>query len=454
MQEIVKSSMPSLDECCNQLLSMCGSPFYNSILGERDPEGNVWMPMGSMPWANAYNRFFHTIYFYRVARWQSDFLYFANPYATACIDSLVNSVVGSGFTYQCETDEEQEKLAEFIQKSKWKKRSREAAIRTMKSGECFLRKFGDDDMRFVEPDLVFDSEHMGIETEEDDYETIKRYWINEQPVEPDQIQHRKLALSGEKRGVSILFSISSHLQAAEQLLHNLTRTADQQSRIAWIVEHEANQASVKEYEASIRNQLAPGERWAGTIGGKYTEIEAGATIHTNKGSTWQFPGAALDASKYIEVLHAVLRLCASRVGIPETVLTNMDEMGAYNSSIIASNHATRGMTVLQEQFAEWDLDLFEMFGFDRSRIKVIAPEIPKHDVNQTVAAVNCLKTNNLASDSTLAKMFDVNYEHEKTIMAKERPEQPANGNGESSLPTSEPSSIDTKQDKPEENEAS
>lgn len=428
--------------------------------------------MGSLPWSPAYARFFQTARFYKIARWQSDYLHRTSPYAQACIDALVTLVLGSGFAYQAENQALQDRLDAFLHKTKWKKRSREGYIRLLKDGEVFYRKC-DDDLRFIEPDYVWHSENMGIELAPTDAETVLAYWVagqeghserieHDPKPEKQEIQHRKLALTGEKRGLSVLFSISSHLQSAEQLLTNLTRTADQQSRIAFIRKHKASQEAARELHTDIIAQSRANQaRENGGISaaniGNYETYKAGTIIDTGDGSEWTSPGAAIDASKYIDVLWAVLRLCASRLSIPETILTSMEEMGAYNSSVISNSFCHKGLTVWQEKLAEWDLELFEMFGFPSDKITVVAPEIASHDANQTVAVAECLKRNKWASDETCAKMFDINLAAEiarQPDLAQKDDQEPAQQLDQGAPEEkTEPEPLDTKDQPSEANAA-
>lgn len=428
MQEQNNNRTPTIEECIQECTLL--APELKSVLfGGPDKDGTLWQPIGGLPFSPAYLRFFHMAWFNKVQRWQADYLYRVNGYAQSAVDNLVTMTMGCGFQYDCENDSLQNRLDGFLHKTKWKSRSREAFIRLLVHGECFFRIF-DDELRFVDADHVYDSENMGIKTSETDYEEVQSYTINGERVSPDEVQHRKLALSGEKRGTSLLFSISSHLMAAEQLLHNLTRTADVQSRFAVVRSHKANAAAVQVFKSGIQ----AGERGQGLQRGleghreNYEAYEPGSMVDSADSVDWNFPGSAIDAEKYVAVLRAVLRLCAARVGLPENILSqDQDSMGAYNSSLVADGHSTKAMEVWQQRLAEYDLDLFEKCGFDSSKIKVVAPEIALHEKSQTVLEAGFLKTNRMASDQTIAAMFGIDLAAEIEIQPDlaDRTPQPA-----------------------------
>lgn len=458
-----RKTMPTIDECIQEC-SLIVPEIRELLFGRPDGSGTIWQPMGTLPFSSAYLKYFQTAWFYKIARYQSDYLWRANGFSQAAINNLVTMVMGSGFSYQADNESLQNRLDDFLHRTRFKRRSREGFIRLLTQGECIFRKFGDD-LRFVESDYLWDGQFMGVEMDPEDQETVISYYVGGEPVSPDEIQFRKLALSGEKRGVSVLFSIGAHLIAAEQLLHNLTRTADQQSRFAVVRTHKGNQEAARAFRDTIVDTTPrptdPNNPNGGTRE-NYESYKPGTMIDSPDSVNWTFPGSAIDASKYIDVLHSVLRLCTCRLNIPETVLIDQSKMGAYNSSVVADGHCTRGMSVWQETLAEYDLELFEMFGFDSSRIKVVAPEIAPHDAAQTVTVAECLKRNKWASDATCAKMFDINLEAEierQPDLAEKDPE-PDQEQGQNQLPgqqpgqekENEPESLDTN-DQPSEADA-
>lgn len=446
-EQKVITRMPSIEECMQESWGLADE-LKSFLLPDRD--GTIWQPIGTLPFSPAYARFFQTVWFNKIQRWQSDLLWRVNSYAKAIINNLTTMTMGSGFQYQCENESMQNRLDAFLHRTKFKKKSRRSFVELLTWGETFYRQFGDD-LRFVHPDLVYDPLHMGIEQDPEDYETIERYWIMGKPVDASEVQHRKLGWEGEKRGVSILFAIASHLTNAEQLLDNLTRTADQQSRFAFIRKHKGNQQAVEQFRSQIVSNEPASILGPCTSRDTYENYRPGSIIDIGDGTEWDSPGAAIDASKYVDVLHAIIRLCAASVSLPEYIIgSSQDDMGAYNASLVADGHSTKAMEVWQEKLAEWDLELFEMFGFDSSKIKVIKPEIALHDKNQTVLQGNFLLDRKLASKSTVAKMFDINYKDELEQMELEPEEE---------LPEADPlvnenpeistASLDTK-DKPQE----
>ncbi len=99
-------------------------------------------------------------------------------------------------------------------------------------------------------------------------------------------------------------------------------------------------------------------------------------------------------------------------------------MGAYTASLVNDSHCVKGLKIWQEKFAEWDLNLFEKAGFDTNRIKVELPEIAINNKNEQVIAANFLLNAQLASKSTVAASFGLDYSEEEKIIATEPKTEP------------------------------
>lgn len=389
-----------------------------------DANGSYWQPVvGTAPGAsNAFLHFFRTALFNRWQRMQARFLYKVNGYAISLVDSMASMIIGEGFNYVCEDESEQQRLDEMFRLNKWHHRRCDSFKRVLVDGEVFERMFGDK-LRFVDPDSVFDDTYnLGVITSPNDYEDIIEYVIHNrtsiETVPADQIQHRKLAGFDELRGTSVLFAVASHLVDAEQLLKNLTRTADQLARIAWVRTHEANAASVLAYRSSIQSQ-PQNQRHDQFIDGRHSlenseNYRAGTVLDTSDATKIEFPGQGIQADSFISVLRAELRLVAARAGIPENVLSqDQDSMAAYTASLVADSHCVKAMEGWQRKLIDWDLDLLEMMGFDRDKLHITGPEIAIHDRKQLVEVGNFLIDKRLASKETVGKMFEIDYDEEK-----------------------------------------
>lgn len=304
----------------------------------------------------------------------------SNEYAINGLENRINYVIGQGHRYHVVPKHEegadialrvQELLDDFLEKNDWTRRQQEIMRRQDRDGEVFIRMFpsrqGMMQLRFVEPDQVYTPRHLvddpsstfGIQTDRNDVEYVYGYWIDEQWIDAEQIQHRKANVDGNvKRGIPLYGPVRKNLRRAEKLLRNMSVVAEIQSAIALIRKHTTSGAdSIRRFvqnqaDGSATNSAAERTK-------TYQHFSPGTIIDASGGTEYEFPIAAIDASRYILVLQAELRAIASRLVMPEFMLSSDASNANYASTMVAEGPAVRMFERMQHQIIADDLRLFK-----------------------------------------------------------------------------------------------
>jgi len=276
-------------------------------------------------------------------------------------------------------------LDDFVLENDWFSRQQEILRRKDRDGEAFLRVFvgkdGQTRVRFIEPEDVYTPEdfrpesfdretgsrnqnpvHFGIQTLPGDAETVTGYWVNGQFIPAREIQHRKANVDAAvPRGVPVFYPVRKNLLRAEKLLRNMSVVAEVQSAIAIIRKHQgATRLGIENFAASnadaqVRNF---GSHSAQRMS-FYRQYTPGTILDTSPGVEYQFPVAAVDASRYILVLQAELRAVASRLCMPEFMLTSDASNANYSSTMIAEGPSVRMFERLQREMIKEDSRLLK-----------------------------------------------------------------------------------------------
>lgn len=304
----------------------------------------------------------------------------ANEFAINGHENRISYLVGNGHVYRVvaargEEDDEavvrevQRVLDEFLRVNRWHQRQQEIVRRKDRDGECFLRLFpapdGTTRLRFVEPDEVATpaerqsdpSASFGVQTEPDDVETVRGYWVNGQFVDAEAIQHRKANVDGNvKRGLPLFYPVRKNLRRAEKLLRNMSVVAEIQSAIAIIRKHRAATAAGLDHFVAAQADLS-----ATTAAGRTTYFRRyapGTILDAMAGTEYEFPAAGIDAGRYVTVLQAELRAIASRLVMPEFMLSSDASNANYASTMVAEGPAVKMFDRLQHELIEDDIELF------------------------------------------------------------------------------------------------
>lgn len=367
-----------------------------------------------------------------------------NEFAINGHENRVSYVVGSGHAYLAAASkgrsanaalvgEVQTWLDDFVRTNRWHHRQQEILRRKDRDGECFLRLFPAADgilrVRFVEPDQVKTppeyaadpAARMGIQTDPADVETVLAYWIDGRMVDAQVIQHRKANVDANvRRGLPLFYAVRKNLRRAEKLLRNMSAVAQIQSAIALIRKHQSAGAAIDQF---VRNQttVASPSQPAGV-----QRYAPGTILDASAGIDYQFPAAALDAARYVTVLQAELRAVASRLVMPEFMLTSDASNANYSSTMVAEGPAVKMFQRLQQEMIEDDLALLDravshavavgrlpVESIGSVAIRAIAPTVAVQDRLRDAQADQILVRNGAMSAATMAMRHGLDPQEEE-----------------------------------------
>ncbi len=267
----------------------------------------------------------------------------------------------------------QEVIDEFLDLNTWRRRQAETQRRMDRDGEAFLWFFADDDgrtrVRFIDPERIATPDHLrtdagvssdedgsvsfGIVTDPDDVETVHAYWVDGERIPASEIQHRKCqADANVRRGVPLFYPVLRTLRWADNLLRNMAAVSDIQTAIALIRKHQANGSSPLE---NLRRSSATFTTDHPTTGRAYfQQFQPGTILDVYANTEYDFPARGLDASRYVQVLQAILRAVASRLVMPEFMLTSDASNANYSSTLVAEGPAVKMFERLQHDLMDDD----------------------------------------------------------------------------------------------------
>ena len=344
----------------------------------RDANGEYWRPIAANSWSGKHDAIFDETHLTSL-REQSRNLVLTNEFAINAIENRINYIIGVGHKYHAIPFEEtehnlaeqvQECLERFCDENQWSRRHQEIVRRLDRDGEVFLRYFmgidGVTKIRFVEPSQVScpndysqDKNHtFGIHTDSHDVETVHGYWIDGEYVPSLEIQHRKANVdSNVKRGLPLLFPVRKNFKRIEKLLRNMSIVAEIQSAIALVRKHTgATAESLRRYSQGQSHGATVDSQTGQTL--NVQRFTPGTIIDTYGQTDYEFPVAAIDASRYILILQAELRAIAARLVIPEFMLTSDASNANYSSTMVAEGPAVRMFERLQYDTISSDLAVF------------------------------------------------------------------------------------------------
>ena len=334
-----------------------------------DADGSRWLPVGTDGEGGGSAAAYLTEMQLREIRRHCRALAVGNEFAINGHENRISYIVGSGHSYRATMKkgaammqgeaakelplEVQHILDEFIAVNHWQRRQQEIVRRRDRDGEVFLRFFVSPDgvtrVRFVEPgqvgtppELAGDpSAAFGIQTERDDVETVLAYYIDGRAVDAAVIQHRKANVDGNvRRGLPLFFPVRKNLRRAEKLLRNMSVVAEIQSAIALIRRHKsATRTAVQQF---VTGQADANLTQAAT--GRTTSVRRygpGTILDAPAGLEYDFPTAGLDAGNFVTVLQAELRAIASRLVMPEFMLTSDASNANFASTMVAEGPALK-----------------------------------------------------------------------------------------------------------------
>lgn len=307
-----------------------------------------------------------------------------NEFAINGHENRINYIVGSGHGYSVVPKEglevAEEKLSavqyvldEFLRENHWTRRQQEIVRRKDRDGEVFLRVFRDatgiPKLRFVEPEQVstpqdrvtVKAESFGVVTDPDDVETVLAYWIDGEQVPADQIQHRKLGVdSNVKRGVPLFYPVHANLGRAQRLLRNMAAVSEIQAAIAMIRKHATGaRSTIQDFVSGNADQTITNTN-ATNPTRYFRQYAPGTIIDANMGMEYEFPSHSVNPGAFVVVLQAILRAIASRLVMPEFMLTSDASNANFASTMVAEGPAHKQFSRLQWEMVEEDMEILDM----------------------------------------------------------------------------------------------
>jgi len=258
---------------------------------------------------------------------------------------------------------------DFIRRNSWQRRQQEIVRRKDRDGECFLRLFtaadGTTRLRFVEPAQVATppeaaglAHHgLGIITDPHDVETVEGFYVDGKPVDAAEIQFRKANVDvNVKRGLPLFYPVRKNLRRAEKLLRNMSVVAEIQSAIAIIRKHRAATSSGVRQFVQDQADLSATSNATGQTN-HFKRYGPGTILDATAGTEYDFPAAGIDAGRYVAVLQAELRAIASRLVMPEFMLSSDASNANYASTMVAEGPAVKMFERMQHEMIEEDVEL-------------------------------------------------------------------------------------------------
>ncbi len=379
----------------------------------------------------------------------------SNEFAINGHENRISYIVGSGHTYRAVSarGQDAEPLArevqavidEFIRLNRWQQRQQEIVHRKDRDGECFLRLFPTADgmvrVRFVEPAQVAapsarmsdPSASFGVQTDPEDVETVVGYWIDGRLIDAAEIQHRKANVDANvKRGLPLFFPVRKNLRRAEKLLRNMSVVSEIQSAIAVIRKHRAATSAGLEQFVAGQADLSVTSAATGRTS-HFQRYAPGTILDAVAGTEYEFPAAGIDAGRYVTVLQAELRAIASRLVMPEFMLSSDASNANYSSTMVAEGPAVKMFERLQHDMLADDVELLWRVvhhAVDCGRLPAeaistvdlrgIPPRLAVRDRLKDAQADQILVRNGAMSAQTMAMRHGLDPEQEGQILQRKQ----------------------------------
>ena len=261
----------------------------------------------------------------REIRNQCRLLAMSNEFAINGHENRVSFIVGAGHTYIAAAKKGlavppewvaavEAVLDDFISTNSWQRRQQEIVLRRDRDGEVFLRLFvaldGTTRVRFIEPGQVATppdqaanpAAKLGILTDPEDVETVLTYFVDGQPIDASEIQHRKANVDANvRRGLPLFFPVRKNLRRAEKLLRNMSVVAEIQSAIALIRRHHrSNRGAVEQFVAASAD-VSVGNTLTGQTA-NFRRYGPGTILDAQADVEYDFPASGLDAGNFVAVV--------------------------------------------------------------------------------------------------------------------------------------------------------
>lgn len=406
-----------------------------------------------------------------------------NEYAISGIENRVSYVIGTGYQYLpvrrkdlpgTEADERvttgvdplcarvQDFLDEVLDLNEWGEVEQELVRRCDRDGECFLRLFfqpnGLTKVRFVEPEHVKEPPNadqtqqryaFGVETEPDDVESVVAYWLVSDPtrgvadeqVAPEEMLHVKLNVDrSAKRGVPTFYPVRKRLERCERIMEAMGLMVQIRSTFALIRKHKGYSES--QVESFVNAKYDHRMTDVNNKTRRFERYRPGSVIDVPEGTDYEMPAINSGIAECEVALRVQLRAVASRLGMPEWMLTaDASQMGAYTSSMVAESPSVKNFERLQSFYkrkmgaggyragahagAVWRMITHAVAAGRLSRevlreviLKVQTPTLVVRNKGEEATVKQVQRMNGVLSVQTWCSQDGLDYEEEQRLVAE------------------------------------
>jgi hypothetical protein len=208
----------------------------------------------------------------------------------------------------------------------------------------------------------------------------------------------------------------------------MSTVAEIQSAIAVIRKHRAATAAGLEQFVASQADLSVANPSTGRSS-HFRRYAPGTILDAVAGTEYEFPAAGIDAGRYVIVLQAELRAIASRLVMPEFMLTSDASNANYASTMVAEGPAVKMFERLQHEMLEDDIDLLWRVvrrAVERGRlsaevltsvdIRGIPPTLAVRDRLKDAQADQILVRNGAMSVATMSMRSGLDPEQEQRLI--------------------------------------
>jgi capsid protein len=202
-----------------------------------------------------------------------------------------------------------------------------------------------------------------------------------------------------------------------------------QSAIAIIRKHRAaTSAGLEQFVAQQADYTAASPTAGRTS--HFRRFAPGTILDALAGTEYEFPAAGIDAGRYVTVLQAELRAVASRLVMPEFMLSSDASNANYASTMVAEGPAVKMFERLQHEMLEDDREVMRLAivhaasagrlpaaALDGVDVLAIPPSLGVRDRLKEAQADRILVQAGAMSAATLALRFGLDPEHERQMGA-------------------------------------
>jgi capsid protein len=458
-----------LDEAIRKIRNLAENVDYSALLGITDPrdlqaelDGFGFYPAMIPPYYRQSQSRGEVLPVYttelqlRLIRDRCRKLAVENEFAICALENRQSYVVGKGFQYKAVAHKKaqvepellervQNVIDMFVEANELADVEQDMMRRMDVDGEVFVRVFPQESglllTRFIEaehvrsPDGDTHNPHnsFGIQTDEDDVEAVQGYWVieraweNQQPklIPAGHVLHLKLNVPrSSKRGLPTFYPVEQNLRRAEDLLGSMATMAKTRAKIALIRRFNGMTRATAENLVSALTDATVTDPATGAEM-NLERMRFGTILNASDNIDYEMPGANVDVGAFVSCLQAELRAVASRLNMPEWMLTADASNANYSSSLVAEAPSTkcfeRLQTLLKRKIGESRYEAHESLIWKQLRhaVKIgILPDTIYKQIDVQVEGPSLAARNKGEEASLNAQYLQLQIKSPQTICAE------------------------------------